>query len=219
MKKRFSIAYREQSEALTAARRFAYTVSSGFSETAFSLAGGTIHPEALSAARTAGLTVEALYLPTEGVDLLWEPSPYKEKREDALPSDLPEMNDTTWEMLLALYTSYFSFAKGVGIDRVVLTPSHGKSPAPVSQAALSRFRTLARCAEEKGVRLLIENGTSAPHFEAVVRVCCESGFHGVSFAPALAFRHFGTSALPSYVAEHLVRLSLDDMKDGEPPIV
>lgn len=215
MKKRYSIAYKEQGEVLTAERRFAYTVASGFAETAFSLAGGAIHPVALEAAKNAGLRVEALYLPTDGVDLLWETSAQKEREEDALPSDGILPDDTTWEMLLELYTSYFTFAVGLGIDRVVLIPTHSPTPAPVTQAALARFRTLAERAESKGVRLLIENGTSAPHFEAVVRVSCESGYHGVCFAPALAFRHFGTSAVPPYATAHLMRLSLDDIKNGE----
>ena len=215
MKKRFSIAYKEQSEVLTAERRFAYTVSSGFTETAFSLAGGTVRPETLDAARRAGLAIEALRLPTEGVDLLWSPSSYRDDREDALPSDARVPDDTTWEMLLDIYTSYFTFAASVGIERVILTPSYGKGPAPVSQTALARFRKLAECAESKGIRLLIENGASAPHFEAAVRVCCESGFHGVSFVPAIAFRHYGTSAIPPYVTGRLARLSLDDIKDGE----
>lgn len=215
MKKRFSIAYKEQSEVMTAERRFAYTAASGFRETAFSLSGGTIRPEALDAARRAGLSVEALRLPMDGVDLLWEPSPSKARAEDALPSDAPVPDDTTWEMLFEIYTSYFAFAAGVGIKRVILTPSCGKNPAPVTQTALARFRALAERAKEKDVRLLIENGTSAPHFEAVVRVCCADGFHGVSFAPALAFLHFGTSAIPPYATECLARLSLDDIKDGE----
>jgi len=216
MKKHYSIAYRERGESLTAERRFAYTFSAGFSQTAFSLADSAIRPETLAAARCAGLDVEALRLPSDGVNLLWEPSPYKEKNEDALPSDTPARNDATREMLLALYTSYFSFAAGVGIERVIFTPSHGKNLAPVNQEALSRFRMLAKCAKEKGIRLLVENGESSSHFEAVVRVCCEDGFHGVSFSPAIAFRCFGTSAIPAYAANHLMRLSLDDGKDGEP---
>ncbi len=216
MKKRYSIAYREQGEPLSAERCFAYTVSAGFSETAFSLAGGTIRPEALDASRRAGLCAEALYLPSDGVNLLWEPSPQREREEDALPSDSPAFNDATWEMLLSLYTSYFAFAARVGIARVVFKPTHGKNLVPVTQEALSRFRALAACAREKGVHLLVENGESAPHFEAAVRVCCEDGFHGVCFAPARAFRCFGTSALPPYAAEHLMRVSLDDEKDAEP---
>ena len=48
MRKRFSIAYQETGEALTAERRFAYTASSGFSEVTFSFEEGTIRPDALS---------------------------------------------------------------------------------------------------------------------------------------------------------------------------
>ncbi len=213
MKKRFSIAYTGAKEGQDPSRRFAYTVSSGFSETAFSLEGGAIRPEAIASARAAGLTIEALHLPTESVDLFWEPDTYKENAEDVLPSDTPETNEATWEMLLALYNSYFSFASRLAIERVVLTPTAGHALPPVSQKALARFRTIAACAKEKGVRLLIENGASAPHFEAVVRTCCD-GYHGVSFSPARAFRYFGTSSLPLYAAEHLLRLSLDDAAKG-----
>lgn len=215
MRKRFSIAYQETGEALTAERRFAYTASSGFSEVAFSFEEGTIRPDVLAAAKDAGLGTEALYLPEDSFNLLWEPSPRAAAAEDVLPSDPVLPDETTWEELLALYTFYFGFAASVGIGRVILTSSFGKNPAPITQTALARFRTLASLAEEKGVRLLIENGMSAPHFEAVVRVCCESGYHGVSFAPARAFHHFGTSALPPYAAKYLARVSLGDVKDGK----
>ena len=211
MKKRFSIAYIDGAQDV--ARGFAYTVASGFSETSFSLASGAVHPEVISAARAAGLTIEALYLPSESVDLFWASDTYKESAEDALPSDAPVPNEATWEMLFALYDSYFSFAARLGIERVVLTPAVGQALPPVSQGALARFRTVAAHAKEKGVRLLIENGASAPHFEAVVRSCAD-GFHGVSFSPARAFYHFGTSSLPPYAAEHLMRLSLDDAAKG-----
>ena len=213
MKKRFSIAYTDGMDAQSAARRFAYTVSSGFSETAFSLTGGVIRPETVASARAEGLAIEALYLPSESVDLFWAPDTYKEPVEDVLPSDAPVPNEATWEMLLALYNSYFAFAARLGIERVVLTPTVGHTLPPVSQSALARFRTVSACAKEKGVRLLIENGASAPHFEAVVRTCCD-GYHGVSFSPARAFHHFGTSSLPPYAIEHLMRLSLDDAAKG-----
>lgn len=214
MKKRFSIAYAEQLDAKIADRRFAYTVAAGFVETAFSLSGGAIRPEELASARAAGLFVEALRLPEEGVNFLWEPSPVYPAPEDALPSDVPLTDERTIEALLSIYNSYFAFAAGVGIDCVIFTPSFGTAPAPVSQAALARFRTLAECAKEKGIRLLIENERSAPHFEAVVRVCCD-GFHGVSFCPARAWRYFGTSQVPPYAAAHLKRLALDDAKADE----
>ena len=215
MRKRYSIAYKEEGESLAAERRFAYTVASGFAQVSFSLEEGAIRPEVLAAARAAGLETEALYLPADSLNLLWEPSPSKTPAEDVLPSDPILPDETTWEELLSLYTFYFTFAVGVGIRRVILPSSCGKNPAHVTQAALARFRTLAELAKEKGVRLLIENGMSAPHFEAVVRVCCEDGYHGGSFMPARAFHDFGTSALPPYAAKHLARVSLDDFKGGE----
>lgn len=199
---------------MSAERRFAYTLASGFSEVAFSFEEGTIRPEVLAAAQRAGLKAEAFYLPEDSFNLLWEPSPKAADAEDVLPSDPTLPDETTWEELLSLYTFYFSFAASVGIDRVILMSSYGKNPAPITQTALARFRTLAGLAEEKGVRLLIENGMSAPHFEAVVRVCCESGYHGVSFAPARAFHSFGTSSLPQYAAKHLSRISLTDIREG-----
>ena len=91
----------------------------------------------------------------------------------------------------------------------------GLQEVDVKTARVGGRDTLAELAKEKGVRLLIENGMSAPHFEAVVRVCCEDGYHGVSFAPARAFHHFGTSSLPSYAAKHLARVLLSDVKGGE----
>lgn len=213
MKKRFSIAYTDGGTAEGASGRFAYTVASGFSETSFSLVGGAVRPETIAAARAAGLAIEALYLPSESVDLFWASDTYKKSAQDVLPSDAPVPDEATWEMLFSLYNSYFSFAVRLGIERVVLTPAVGQALPPVSQGALARFRTVAACAKEKGVRLLIENGASAPHFEAVVRTCAD-GFHGVSFSPARAFHHFGTSSLPPYAAEHLMRLSLDDAAKG-----
>ena len=189
MKKRFSITYSEQADSKITARRFAYTVAAGFVETAFSLSDGAISPEELSAAKEAGLSVEALHLPYDGVNLLWEPNAVYPASEDALPSDTPVLDERMWETLLGLYNSYFSFAAGVGVARVILTPAIGTELPPVSQTALSRFRALAECAKEKGVRLLVENDKSAPHFEAAVRVCCEDGFHGVSFSPARAWRY------------------------------
>ena len=215
MRKNYSIGYKEEGEGLSLERRFAYTAASGFAQVSFSLEEGTIHPEALAAARAAGLAAEALYLPMDSLNLLWEPSPSKAPREDVLPSDPTLPDETTWEELLALYTFYFSLAARVGIEQVILPSSCGTNPAHVTQAALARFRTLAELAKEKGVRLLIENGMSAPHFEAVVRVCCEDGYHGVSFMPARAFHCFGTSALPPYAAKHLMRVSLDDVKGEE----
>ena len=213
MKKRFSIAYKDGGEAFDAARRFAYTVASGFAETALSLAGGAIRPEAVSAARAAGLTIEALYLPSDGADLFWAPEEHMARAEDALPSDPLIPSEATWETLLSIYNSYFAFAARLGIARVILTPTFSLTPPPVTQKALARFREVAACAKEKGVCLLIENGASAPHFEAVVRACCD-GYHGVSFSPARAFHYFGTSSLPPYAAEHLMRLSLDDAAKG-----
>ena len=213
MKKRFSIAYKDGGEAQGASRLFAYTASSGFLQTAFSLESGAIRPEAISLARNAGLEIEALHLPSESVDLFWASDPEREKAEDALPSDPLLPNEATWEMLLSLYNSYFSFAARIGIERVILTPTAGHTLPPVTQKALARFRTVAACAKEKGVRLLIENGASAPHFEAVVRTCAD-GYHGVSFSPARAFHHFGTSSIPPYAAAHLMRLSLDDCAKG-----
>ena len=209
MKKRFSIAYQSRSEG--AERRFALALASGFVETAFSMADGGIRPEEPAAARAAGLAVEALYLPSDGVNLLWEPSPARAQAEDVLPSDETVADDTTWEMLKQLYVSYFTFAAGIGVDRVILRPSLGTGLPPVSQTGLGRFRTLAALAKERGIRLLIENDKSAPHFEAVVRVVAD-GYHGVSFAPAMAWRYFGTSAIPPYASETLMRLSLDDGK-------
>lgn len=215
MKKRYSIAYKEEGEELLPERRFAYAVAAGFVEACFSLEEESVRPEALAAARQAGITAEALYLPVDRLNLLWEPSPHRDAAEDVLPSDPVISDESTWEALHEIYSSYFSFAASVGIERVVLLASYGASPARVSQEALSRFRTLAAEARAKGIRLLIENGISAPHFEAAVRVCCEDGYHGVSFAPALAFFAFGTSALPPYAAKHLVRVSLSDTRDGE----
>ena len=214
MKKRFSITYREQVDAKIADRRFAYTVASGFVETAFSLSGGSIRPEELASARSAGLAIEALRLPTDGVNLLWEPSAVYPAAEDALPSDAPVTDERMWEALWGLYNSYFTFAAGVGVRQVIFVPALGTELPPVSQAALARFRILAECAKEKGIRLLLENDKSAPHFEAAVRVCCD-GFHGVSFSPARAWRYFGTSQIPPYASEHLLRLSLDDAKGDE----
>ncbi len=211
MKKRFSIAYMKHSELLSAEKEAAYALSAGFVETSVSLAGD-LRPEELMLLRESGLVIEALRLPDEGVNLLWEPSAAATPAEDALPSDEPRADDGTWEMLLSLYRSYFAFAVNLGIERVIFTPAVGTGLPLVSQTALSRFRALAALAREKGVRLLLENDRSAPHFEAAVRVCCEDGYHGVSFSPAKAWRYFGTSALPPYAAEYLFRVSLDDGK-------
>lgn len=212
MKKHFSISYKNGEE--SAERRFAYAMASGFTETAFSLSGGMLSPEEPHAARTAGLLVEALRLPTDGVNLIWETPGPKEKPEDWLPTDGRTPDETTWEMLRSLYDSYFSFAAGIGIGRVILVPTAGVGVPPVSQTGLSRMRELAALARERGVRLLIENDRSAPHFEAAVRVVSD-GYHGVSFSPAKAWRYHGTSALPPYAAEHLLRLSLDDGKGDD----
>lgn len=212
MKKHFSISYKNEEE--SAARRFAYAMASGFTETSFSLSGGMLSPEEPRAARAEGLFVEALCLPTDGVNLIWETPGPKEKPEDWLPTDGRTPDETTWEMLRSLYDSYFTFAAGIGIDRVILVPTAGVGVPPVSQTGLSRMRELASLAREHGVRLLIENDRSAPHFEAAVRVVSD-GYHGVSFSPAKAWRYHGTSALPPYAAEHLLRLSLDDGKGDD----
>ena len=212
MKKRFSITYQNKTEG--AQRRFAIASATGFLETAFPLSGETLRPEEIVQARAAGLTVESLRLPSDGVNLLWAASPEKPRPENALPSDTPETDDSAWQMLKQIYASYFNFAMTVGVTRVILTPTLGTGVAPVSQAGLARFRALAAMAREKGVRLLIENDQSAPHFEAAVRVVCD-GFHGVSFAPARAWRYFKTSAIPPYATAHLLRISLDDERDGE----
>ena len=212
MKKHFSIACKKDDE--SAARRFAYAVASGFTETSFSLSGGMLSPEEPRAAREAGLLAEALRLPSEGVNLIWETPGLKDRPEGWLPTDERTPDETTWEMLRSLYDSYFSFAAGIGIHRVIFVPTTGIGAPPVSQTGLSRLRELAALAREKEVRLLIENDRSAPHFEAAVRVVSD-GYHGVSFSPAKAWRYHGTSALPPYAAEHLLRLSLDDGKGDD----
>lgn len=209
MKKHFSITYQNKAEG--ADRRFAIAVATGFTETAFSLADGNIRPEEISFARGAGLQVESLRLPADCVNLLWELSPEKPRPEDALPSDVAETDDSNWQRLKQLYTSYFAFAATLEIPRVIMTPSLGTDVPPVSQAGLARFRTLAALARERGVRILIENDRSAPHFSAAVGAVCD-GFHGVSFAPARAWRQSGKSELHERVAPHLMRLSLDDVR-------
>ncbi|MBQ9735683.1 MAG: hypothetical protein IJV96_02725 [Clostridia bacterium] len=215
MKKNFSIAYESKENYPEARRQFACAVASGFSCACFSLVGGTLRPDALVACRHEGLRAEALRLPVEGVNLLWSRSVKAPALEGALPSDSPVIDDSVWQTLRGLFGSYFSFAKEIGIDTVIITPAVGyASLPPVAQEALDRFETLASDAERLGVRILFENDESEQHYEAVIRTCCYNGYHGVSFHPAKAWRYFGTSAAAPYVADNLVRVELDDGRDG-----
>lgn len=215
MKKLFSIAYENKEGYPEAARQFACANASGFSSVGFSLVGGTLRPDELTACRGEGLRAESLRLPVEGVNLLWSRSVKAPALQGALPSDSPIIDDSVWQTLRGLFGSYFSFAKEIGIDTVILTPAVGyASLPPVTQEALDRFVTLADDAKAQGIRILFENDESEQHYEAVIRACCYDGFHGACFHPAKAWRHFGTSAAAPYVADNLVRVVLDDGRDG-----
>ena len=209
MKKHFSFANRNTADGT--APDLATVTAAGFTEISFSLAGGDLSPKAVLAAREGGLLPEALLLPSEAVNLLWETPEPKEKPEGWLPTDGREPNEASWEALRDLYDYCFTIAARLGVARVILLPSMGLGVPAVSQVGLFRLRELAALARAKDVRILIENEKSAPHFAAATRAVAD-GFHGVSFSPAKAWRYYGTSALPSYAAEHLQRLSLDDGK-------
>ncbi len=214
MEKKFSIAYSEQDGARLAASSLACLYAAGYAGVSLSLAAGEISPALLSSLADTGLTVEALYLPTDCINLLWHDAPLLPPPADALPTDEAAKDESTWETLFALYSSFFAFAHSIRVAHVVVLPSIGEQLPPVSQAGIDRFRALAEEAERQGVRLLFENDRSAPHFEAVVRACC-GGFHGVCFSPARAWRYFGSSALPRYAADALMRVLLDDARRGE----
>ena len=214
MKKNFSIAYENKESYPEAKMQFAYAVASGFSSASFSLSGG-IRPDVLVACRYEGLRAESLRLPVEGVNLLWARSAKAPALEGALPSDSPVIDDSVWQTLRGLFGSYFSFAKEIGVESVILTPATGyASLPPVTQEALDRFETLAADAKAQGVRILFENDESEQHYEAVIRACCYDGFHGACFHPAKAWRYFATSAAAPYIADNLVRVVLDDGRDG-----
>ena len=215
MKKFFSIAYENKEGYPEAARQFAYATASGFSYVCFPLSGETLRPEVLSACLYEGLRPEALRLPTEGVNLLWARCARGPALEGALPSDSPVIDDSVWQTLRGLFGSYFSFAKEIGVDTVILTPAVGYTVLPpITKEAIDRFVVLAADAKAQGVRILFENDESEQHYEAVIRACCYDAFHGASFHVAKAWRHFGTSALSPYVADNLVRVVLDDGRGG-----
>lgn len=209
MKKKFSIAYCERDGVHAVSSSFAYIYSAGYTGVSLAPAAGDISPALLSWVKDAGLCVESLYLPVDCINLLWHDSPALPLPADALPTDDVAKDESTWEALFALYSSFFAFAHSIRVEHAVLLPSVGEQLPPVSQKGIDRFRALADEAQRQGVRLLFENDRSAPHFEAVVRACCR-GYHGVCFFPAKAWRYFGSSALPRYAAQSLLRVRLDD---------
>ena len=212
MKKLFSLAYREKDGAM-AASRLACLYAAGYTGVSLAPGEGSVSPALLASVRGAGLTAECLYMPSDCVNLLWQESPTLPLADDALPTDGVARDDSAWQTLFALYSSFFAFAHSIGIDRVVVLPAVGELQPTVTQVGVDRFRLLSDEAERQGVRLLFENDRSAPHFEAVVRACC-TGYHGVCFSPTKAWRYFGSSMLPPYAARSLARVRMDDQRGG-----
>lgn len=197
MQKKLGIAYQSHPARPDPERQLRYAVSAGFSETELSF-GGALTEELFRACRTTGVLVGAIRLPREGANRIWQAP--------------EEGTDDLYEILHEIYSSAISFAARAGISAVILFPSVGMTPPPVSQCGIDRLRELAALASARGVRLAVENTESEAHFEAAVRAVCDGGEHGVSFRPELADRYFGSSAVPTYALPYLCRVALADLR-------
>ena len=178
--------------ALSDERQMILARAAGFCSTALTL-GEERFDERFAAAERAGVRVDAVYMPRDGVNFIWQ-------------------SDEKWERLHALYTACLSAAKASGVSTVIATVSSGDAPAS-TQEGLAHLRTFAAEAKEMGVHLAFENTESAEHFELAVRNCC-LGFHGVCFRPSMAAVYWGSSAVPAYAKKHLFSVAIDDVLDG-----
>jgi sugar phosphate isomerase/epimerase len=149
----------------------------------------------LLAAEKAGISVSAVRLPRDGVNLVWQA-------------------DEAWDLLYPMYSACLAAAKNYGVKTVITAVADGENPPAPSGAGLSHLRILAEEAERLGIRLAIENTESAEHFELAVRSLC-LGYHGVCFRPSLAARAQGSSAVPQYAQNKILTLALDDISDGK----
>ncbi len=164
----------------------------------------------LSAA--AGITLEAVHAPTDGVDAMWGPT-------------LPEAYLSRAESLLDLCSEG-------GVDKLVLHVTAGGVMLP-TEAGLSRFAALEDYASARGVHLCYENAGAAAPLVAVVEnasaghgFCYDAG-HELCYTPSAGYlsrlgqkllythlhdNHGGVAATPG-TDEHL--LPYDGARDWQ----
>ena len=192
MKNIAGISFTEFPTALDRDRQMLLARAAGFKATVLSLADDAFE-ERFAAASAANISVAAIRLPMDGVNLLWQ-------------------SEEKWERLHALYLACFDAVKNKGVQNVIAAVSAKDAPI-ATQGGLFHLRKLAEEAEQRGVRLLFENTQSREHFELAVRNCC-LGYHGVCFRPSVAAQHWGSSKIPSFAKKHLHFVELDDILDG-----
>ena len=191
MSRRYGILYQafEGKDHLSVMKRL---MAAGFSSLELDFGTSTPRPICL-AAEEAGLAVESARLPSDGANLLWD-------------------GMRVWNSLHDFYKTYFSLAAAHGIKRLVFTPSMGRTPPPVTQGGLERLAIIAEDAAQAGVRLLVENDCSKPHFEAAVRVFGQWE-HDVSFRIHTAMEAYGTASPPDYALHAVVRVVLEEQEE------
>ena len=158
-------------------RKFAKIKAAGFDYVIAAYHGFGQAGEILRAWRedalAAGLSVEAVYLPSEDLNEIWRPG----EEGDAVTSELEGR--------------IFDVSRA-GIGTVILQAAL-EMPPPVAQCGLDRFRRLSRFAEERGVAVCLENRKNLMHFDvlcAVLSHChglCWNAAHNRFFTPKVDF--------------------------------
>lgn len=116
----------------------------------------------LRLARDLGLEVVSGHLPYAGTNALWQDGAEGEK-------------------YLHWLLSLIEDAGKAGLPILILHPSEGPTPPPISDVGVERFSLLLEKATSAGVRLALENVRSRDHFEHLLQtlpalgICYDSG--------------------------------------------
>lgn len=174
---RAGLAVKEAAKGQAARRQFAKIKAAGFDHVITAYRGCDRAGETLrvfcEGALEAGLSADAVYLPSEGLNEIWRPS-------------------ETGDAVTAEIEGRIFDASRVGIGTVILQAAL-EMPPPVAQCGLDRFRRMAAFAEERGVRICLENRKNLMHFDLLTAVLsdhhglCWNTAHNRFFTPKVDF--------------------------------
>lgn len=190
---RAGIAVREIAHDHAMRRQFAKIKAAGFDYLISAYHGFGQAGEFLRAWRedalAAGLSVEAVYLPSEELNGIWRPG----EAGDAVASELEGR--------------IFDVSRA-GIGTVILQAAL-EMPPPVAQCGLDRFRRLSRFADERGVEICLENRKNLMHFDVLCAVLSQN--HGLCWNAA--HNRFFTPKV-DFLEKYARRLRIAVLEDG-----
>ena len=174
---RAGLAVKETAKGQAGRRQFAKIKAAGFDHVITAYRGCDRAGETLRAfcegAGEAGLSADAVYLPSEELNEIWRPT---------------EVGDA----VTAEIEGRIFDASRAGIGTVILQAAL-EMPPPVAQCGLDRFRRMAAFAEERGVGICLENRKNLMHFDLLAAVLsdrhglCWNTAHNRFFTPKVDF--------------------------------